>query len=98
MESVSFYTSLLLDQYENQDCELETAIVKVLSSEHCLKVTSSCLDFLGTEAYMSGHWCNALHQNALSHVMLNETNDNLKLIIALIGLQYAGVRQHKNTL
>lgn len=29
MESTTYLTSLLLDQYENQDCDLEAAIVKV---------------------------------------------------------------------
>lgn len=42
-------------------------------------------------AYMTDHWCHKYQQNALAHVLFNETNDNLKLTIALIGLQYAGV-------
>lgn len=29
IESVTYLTSLLMDQYEKQDCEIEAAIVKV---------------------------------------------------------------------
>lgn len=91
MESVTYLTTSLIDQYENQDCQLETAIVKVFNSDSCFRVASDCLQFLGSPAFMKDHWSNQYQRDALSHILTNEANDNLKLTIALLGLKYAGV-------
>lgn len=37
MESATYLTSLLLDQYENQDCTVEAAIVKVSLFVYCIE-------------------------------------------------------------
>lgn len=92
MESVAYLTTGLMDLYEKQDCELEAAITKVFVSDNCLKAANSCVEFLGTQAYLKDHWCNKYYQDALAHVLLNESNDSLKITIPLLGLQHAGVR------
>lgn len=46
---------------------------------------------VGVPAYMEGHWLNLLYNDALGHLVLNETNDSLRMVIALSGLQHAGV-------
>lgn len=45
----------------------------------------------GTPASMESHWLNRLYNDALSNLMINETNESLRLVIALLGLQHAGV-------
>lgn len=48
-------------------------------------------DFFGTPSYLPNHWVNENYRDALAYVLLNESNDNLKLLIGLMGIQYAGV-------
>lgn len=50
-----------------------------------------CMRMVGVPAYMEGHWLNSLYNDALGHLVLNETNDSLRMVIALSGLQHAGV-------
>ncbi|CAH1373894.1 unnamed protein product [Tenebrio molitor] len=90
IESMVYLTAGLIDEYENQDTELETAIVKVFASEQALLSTTSCINFLGPEATLDSHWCSKLHTEALSQVALNDHNDNLKILIALFGMRHVG--------
>ncbi|KAJ3665428.1 hypothetical protein Zmor_000924 [Zophobas morio] len=96
IDSMVYLTAGLVDNYENQDTELESTIVKVFASEQAFMATSSCLDLIGPETSVDKHWCNQLHKEALCQVTLNDNNDNLKILIALFGLRYAG--QKINTL
>ncbi|KAG5877267.1 hypothetical protein JTB14_009763 [Gonioctena quinquepunctata] len=91
MESISYLTAGLIDGYENQDCEMECAIVKVFSSENTMEASNVCLDLIGTTATSETHWANILHREAIRLTTLHETNDSLKIIMALLGLQYAGI-------
>lgn len=50
-----------------------------------------CMTLIGSAAYVEGHWLNSLYNDALGHVLLNETNDALRIVISLIGLQFSGV-------
>lgn len=88
---MTYLTSGLLDNYDKQDCDVEAAIVKVFASEQGVQSALTCLDFMGTPAFINEHWANALHRDALAYKILNETNNSLKLVIALFGIQHAGV-------
>ncbi|KAK4882088.1 hypothetical protein RN001_005407 [Aquatica leii] len=90
LESVTYLTAGLLDFYENQDCLLESTIVKVFSAEEACKSAIKCMDLLGSPAYMKEHWCNILFRDALSYRHLHESSENLKLGIALLGMQHTG--------
>lgn len=65
---------------------------QVFSSERCLESIQRCLKLAGPPAFMEDHWLNRLYNDALGQVLLNETNESLRIIIALFGLQHAGVR------
>lgn len=49
------------------------------------------MKLIGTEAYMEDHWCSKLYRDALSYLVFHETTENLKLNLALLGIQHAGV-------
>ncbi|XP_044259371.1 complex I assembly factor ACAD9, mitochondrial [Tribolium madens] len=90
IDSMVYFTSSLVDDYENQDTELETSIVKVFASEQAFLNTSTCLDLIAPDSVFANHWCNKFHSEASSQVILNDSNDNLKTLIALFGLRHAG--------
>nr|CAH7718209.1 unnamed protein product [Callosobruchus chinensis] len=91
MESATYLTSGLFDNYENQDCQLETAIVKVFCSEKLWEASTAYLDLAGPMAASESHLANKYHREALPFITLHDTNDTLKIIIALLGLEHAGV-------
>ncbi|XP_023018926.2 acyl-CoA dehydrogenase family member enigma [Leptinotarsa decemlineata] len=91
MESISYLTAGLIDNYENQDCEMECAIAKIFATENTMKTSLTCLDLIGTLAASETHWANILHKETLLLSILHESSDNLKIITSLLGLQYAGV-------
>ncbi|KAJ8983204.1 hypothetical protein NQ317_016425 [Molorchus minor] len=95
MESMLYLTTGLLDSYENQDCELESTIVKVFCSQKCSDISMVSLDLIGTAATSESHWTNQLHKESLRYLTLHETNDSLKMIIALLGLQFAGAKMNE---
>ncbi|KAJ8937474.1 hypothetical protein NQ314_011863 [Rhamnusium bicolor] len=92
MESAVYLTSGLIDSYENQDCALESAIVKVFCAEKCMDSSLISLDLLGAQTISDSHWAVESHKEALRYWTLYETNDSLKIIVALLGLQYAGTK------
>jgi len=47
MESMAYMTAGMLDMYENPDCAMEAAMVKVYSSEAAWSGVSECLQILG---------------------------------------------------
>ncbi|VEN58835.1 unnamed protein product [Callosobruchus maculatus] len=91
MESATYLTTGLLDSYENQDCQLETAIVKVFCSEKLWEASTTYLDLAGAAAVSESHSANKYHREALPFITLHDTNDCLKIVIALLGLEHAGV-------
>lgn len=94
-ESVTYLTAGLQDIYENQDVSIESAIVKVLSSEGAYNTSTLCWDTLGLPTTFKDHWARIAHKETLNYLTLHETNDSLRMFIALMGLQYAGVKLHE---
>lgn len=91
MESMTYMTGALMDQYEDQDCDLEAAIVKAYCAKYTHEAALSCLSLIGSPGFEEGHWCNEIYRNSLSNLILVEPMDHLKLVIALQGLQHAGI-------
>nr|CAI5825289.1 unnamed protein product [Callosobruchus analis] len=91
MESATYLTAGLFDSYENQDCQLETAIVKAFCSEKLWQASRAYLDLAGTAAVSESHLANKYHREALPFITLHDSNDSLKVIIALLGLEHVGV-------
>lgn len=89
-ESVTYLTAGLLDGYENQDCLMESTIVKIFAGEQAYKSALKAMDVVGTSAYKHDHWCSVLLRDALSYRYFNEIGENLRIWTTLVGLQHAG--------
>lgn len=50
------------------------------------------MKLIGSAAFNDNHWLSSLYNDALGQVLWNETNETLRIVIALLGLQYSGVR------
>lgn len=92
MESMIYLTAGLLDIYQDQDCQMEASITKIFSAEHSSIITSHIMHLIGPDAYQTQHWSNSNHRNALHYLLFNGTPDSTKIIIALQGLQFAGMQ------
>lgn len=64
---------------------------QVFCSQKCLDASLTALDVIGSPAISESHWANKFHRDAVRHLLLHETNDSLKIMSALFGLQYSGV-------
>lgn len=91
VESMTYLTAGLIDLYENQDCEMEVAIVKAFSAECCNNLLFNNMELVGTDTYLDNNWYSNLFRDSLANIVLPESISNLKIIISLMGLQYAGV-------
>ncbi|XP_005387168.1 PREDICTED: acyl-CoA dehydrogenase family member 9, mitochondrial-like isoform X2 [Chinchilla lanigera] len=90
MESMSYLTAGMLDHPECPDCSIETAMVKVFSSEGTWHCVSEALQILGGSGYMRGHPHERMLRDARALLLLEGTNEILRMFVALTGLQYAG--------
>ncbi|XP_069694617.1 complex I assembly factor ACAD9, mitochondrial-like isoform X2 [Periplaneta americana] len=91
VESMIYLTTGMLDTYEDPDCAMEIAIVKVFSSENCWKGVNECLQLLGVMGYMTGHPYERMLRDCRMTMTFEGTNELLRLFISLLGIQHAGL-------
>jgi len=87
-ESMIYFTTSLLDAYENQDIDLEAAATKLFTMETLL--TNSTLPFsnCGPKSTIDLNAQNV--RDALQIYSQGEALDTLKLFIGLYGIEYSG--------
>ncbi|KAH1012789.1 complex I assembly factor ACAD9, mitochondrial [Dendroctonus ponderosae] len=90
-ESVTYLTAGLKDWYENQDLDVENAIVKVVSSEVAYNISTTCLHMIGSPAALKDHWVRKCQDDIINYLTLHETNESLRMFISLNGLQHTGI-------
>ncbi|KAK7488577.1 hypothetical protein BaRGS_00020194 [Batillaria attramentaria] len=90
MESMAYLTAGIIDMYEEPDCAVEAAMVKVFSSEGCWTCVSECLQILGGLGYMKEYPYERYLRDARILLIFEGTNEILRLFVALQGLQHAG--------
>ncbi|KAL8589389.1 hypothetical protein ACOMHN_021541 [Nucella lapillus] len=90
MESMAYLTAGIIDMYEQPDCSVEAAIVKVFSSEGCWVCVSECLQILGGLGYMKQYPYERYLRDARILLIFEGTNEILRLFVALQGMQHAG--------
>lgn len=90
VESMVYMTSGLMSSYENQDCELESLITRVFSTELALKSTSLGLSLVGTSSLNSEHFSQKLHKKAITQYISYENENIAKLLVGLLGIQHSG--------
>uniref|UniRef100_A0A182KA86 Uncharacterized protein n=1 Tax=Anopheles christyi TaxID=43041 RepID=A0A182KA86_9DIPT len=90
-ESLIYTSASLMDDFENQDVEMEAAITKVFSTGSLLKLSMLPLQLLGPQALSGDRPFEELFNDALQLFIGDESIDSVNLFIALTGLQYAGM-------
>lgn len=90
MESMTYLTTGILDNYENPDCALESAIVKTYSLQYGRECVDICADLFGGRSVMKDFPLERYLRDFRTLTMYDGTLDITKLFIALLGLQHAG--------
>lgn len=90
MESMTYLTAGMLDQPGFPDCSIETAMVKVFSSEGAWQCVSEALQILGGSGYVRDYPYERMLRDARILLIFEGTNEILRMHIALTGLQHAG--------
>ncbi|XP_045707820.1 complex I assembly factor ACAD9, mitochondrial isoform X2 [Phyllostomus hastatus] len=90
MESMAYLTAGMLDQPGFPDCSIETAMVKVFSSEAAWQCVSEALQILGGSGYVRDYPYERMLRDARILLIFEGTNEILRMHIALTGLQHAG--------
>ena len=80
----------MLDTYEEPDCAMEAAMVKVFSSDAVWNHTSECLQILGGLGYMKDYPYERFLRDSRIMLIFEGTNEILRMFIALLGVQHAG--------
>lgn len=88
IESLIYYTAGLLDMYDGQDCEIESAIVKVFCSEAAFESVNSAMLVIGGQAFLESSPYFRYFRDLRSLTLMDSTNDVYRCLIALNGLQY----------
>merc|ERR1712142_255606 len=90
MESMAYLTAGMLDGYENAECSVEAAMVKIFSSEGAWFHGSEMLQVLGGLGYMKDYAYERYLRDARILLIFEGTNEILRMFVGLNGLQYAG--------
>uniref|UniRef100_A0A182RHH5 Uncharacterized protein n=1 Tax=Anopheles funestus TaxID=62324 RepID=A0A182RHH5_ANOFN len=94
-ESLIYMTASLMDDFENQDVEMEAAITKVFTTGSLLNLSMLPLQLLGPQALNKECTFEELFNDALKMFVGDESVDSVNLFIALTGLQYAGMHTYE---
>jgi hypothetical protein len=88
IESMLYYTAGLVDMYDGQDVEVESAIVKVFSSEIGFEALNEAILMMGSSALLETSPFYRYLRDMRFMALLDAPNDMYKCLIALNGLQY----------
>lgn len=91
LESMLYYTAGLVDEFDDQDLAMESAIIKYFSLICLMKVASCSMEFMGPKSLLRGQPTEDFFRDAAELFAQGEPIESLKSFIALSGLQHAGV-------
>ncbi|XP_055633695.1 complex I assembly factor ACAD9, mitochondrial [Toxorhynchites rutilus septentrionalis] len=94
-ESMIYLTTGLLDDFIDQDAEMEAAITKVFMSEKLLEMSMLPLRLIGPQTLIKGNEFETLLRNAVQFFGRGETLDSIKFFIALAGLHHTGMSAYE---
>ncbi|XP_011637570.1 acyl-CoA dehydrogenase family member 9, mitochondrial-like [Pogonomyrmex barbatus] len=90
MESMLYYTTGIMDGFENQDCELEKAMMEMYCASESVTRIYEGLQLVGANSYLRENPFIQLFEDALSHTLFDSCNIDTNTYIALIGLRHMG--------
>ncbi|XP_018058590.1 PREDICTED: acyl-CoA dehydrogenase family member 9, mitochondrial-like [Atta colombica] len=96
MESMLYYTTGIMDTFENQDCTLEKAMVEIYCTSECVARIYEGLQLIGSQSYLRENPYIRIFEDALSYTLFDGYNIDCNIYIALVGLQHTGknLRDH----
>ncbi|XP_020286478.1 acyl-CoA dehydrogenase family member 9, mitochondrial [Pseudomyrmex gracilis] len=96
MESTLYFTTGMMDLYENQDCSLEKAMTEVFCATECVARVYDGLQIIGAQSYLRENPYIQILEDALSYTLFDGCNMDSNTYIALLGLQHTGkhMRDH----
>ncbi|XP_029160797.1 acyl-CoA dehydrogenase family member 9, mitochondrial-like [Nylanderia fulva] len=96
MESMLYYTTGIIDMYENQDCTLEKAMVEMYCANKCVTSIYEGLQIIGVQSYLREKPYIQIFEDVLSYTLFDSYNIDSNIYISLLGLQHVGknLRQH----
>jgi len=90
MESMAYIVAAHMDSIQNPDVALESAAIKIFSTEAVWSCLSECLQIFGGLGYMRAYPLERYVRDSRITMIFEGTNEILRLLIALTGLQHAG--------
>lgn len=98
LESMIYLTAGIHDDYESADIDVETAIIRIFAQQQLFDAATIALDFMGPKSLIAGQPTELYLKDALQLYTHGEPIDSLFLIVALSGIQHAGVSKHYATI
>ncbi|XP_055390028.1 complex I assembly factor ACAD9, mitochondrial [Condylostylus longicornis] len=96
IESMIYFTTGLMDEFEKPDTEIETAMVKLFTQNSLWNASVAVMDFLGAAYLQPEREGESIIKNIMQIYLQGESVDSLKLFVALSGLRHAGMSLHEN--
>ena len=90
LESIAYMTAHFYDDFEDPECEVEAAIVKIYSAETLKFVVEKCLSVLGSDAYLKDKPYERILRDMYFTPLVETSSDALRMSTALSILQYVG--------
>lgn len=90
IESMTYLTTGLMDQYEEQDCSVENAIVEAYSTRECCAFMYLGLQLVQRYGFLKEAPFQRLYRDAMALQLFNTSNTDLNTYIAIMGLHHTG--------
>uniref|UniRef100_A0A1B6GAU8 Acyl-CoA dehydrogenase/oxidase N-terminal domain-containing protein n=1 Tax=Cuerna arida TaxID=1464854 RepID=A0A1B6GAU8_9HEMI len=95
LESMTYHTASILDQYENPDSSVELAIIKAFSFTEGRRCLDLIMELMGGRAFMISEITQKYFRDFRTMEVFDGTTDIANLYISLNGLQYAGMTMNE---
>lgn len=90
MESMLYYTTGMMDTFENQDCTLEKAMMETYCTSECVACIYEGLQLIGAQSYLRENPYIRIFEDALSYTLFDGYHIDSNTYVALLGLQHMG--------
>ncbi|XP_015109310.1 acyl-CoA dehydrogenase family member 9, mitochondrial [Diachasma alloeum] len=90
MESVVYLTCGMMDNFEEQDCDMEKCMVETFCAEECLQNIITGLQLVGVSSLVRDQLFQQFFRDAVALMSVEGTVLNTKVFVAMLGLQHTG--------
>lgn len=90
MESVVYLTTGMMDNFVNQDCDVEKCIVESFCADACIQSILNGIYILGLSSHIKGNDIEQLVRDAICLASYDGSLMDTKSVISLLGIQHIG--------